>query len=173
MDVLLEILKLTIPGGIVFLTVYFMLKQHFDSVEKIKLIESRQSNKRESNPVRMQAYERMILFLERIHPDNLAMRTQKNGMSARVHQSEMLRTVRNEFDHNVSQQLYVSAAAWKLVKQAKEEVVRLINISASQVGEDATAVDLSKALITITSNLDKVPTDVARAGLKQEFRSIF
>lgn len=173
MEVVLEILKLTLPSAVVFATVYFMLKQYFEAEHKRRSIEIRQANARGSAPLKMQAYERLILFLERISPDRLAMRTQKKGMSARVQHAEMLKIIREEFDHNVTQQLYISASAWKIIKQVKEEAIRIINVAASKNGEDASALDLTKTILGIMAQLESVPTEVAKEALKKEFRSQF
>ncbi|MAX80213.1 MAG: hypothetical protein CL843_08560 [Crocinitomicaceae bacterium] len=173
MDFVLELLKITIPAGIVFATVYFMLKQYFEAEHKRKTIELRQKAVQNASPMKMQAYERLILFLERISPDNLAMRTQKKGLNAVAHQREMLRIIREEYDHNITQQLYVSPSAWKLVKQAKEEAVRLINIAASKQDKEATSLDLTKTILGIIAQLDVFPTEIAKDGIKKEFRSMF
>lgn len=173
MDIFLEILKILIPGAIVFATVYFMLKQYFEAEHKKRILEMRRVGARDSAPLKMQAYERLILFLERISPDQLAMRTQKPQMSARAHHAEMLRIVRQEYDHNVTQQLYISSSAWRIVKQVKEEVIRIINVAASKNGEDAKAIDLTKAILGIVAQIENVPTEVAKEALKKEFRSQF
>ncbi len=173
MEILLEILKILIPAAIVFATVYFMLKQYFEAEHKRRTIEIRQAGAVNSAPLKMQAYERLVLFLERISPDHLAMRTQKPKMSARAHHAEMLRIVREEFDHNVTQQLYISSSAWRIVKQVKEEVIRIVNVAASKTGEDATAIELTKTVLGIVAQLEHVPTEVAKEALKKEFRSQF
>ena len=173
MDIFLEILKILIPGAIVFATVYFMLKQYFEAEHKKRTLELRRVGAGDSAPLKMQAYERLILFLERISPDQLAMRTQKPQMSARAHHAEMLRIVRQEYDHNVTQQLYISSSAWRIVKQVKEEVIRIINVAASKNGEDAKAIDLTKTILGIVAQIDNVPTEVAKEALKKEFRSQF
>jgi len=173
MDFVLEVLKLTIPSAVVFATVYFMLKQHFEAEEKRSMIRNRTENSNVSSPLKIQAYERLILFLERISPDNLAMRTQKKGMTARVHHAEMLKIIRNEYDHNVTQQLYISSGAWKIVKQVKEESIRIVNVAASKNNDGATALDLTKSILGIMTKLDQIPTEVAKQALRQEFRSQF
>jgi len=173
MDFLFELFKILIPSGIIFVTVYFMLKQFFDGQERLKKLELRKAGQKDINPMKMQAYERLILFLERISPNNLVMRTQKPSLTARAQQAEMLKAIREEFDHNLTQQLYISSEAWALVKRAKEEVIRLVNIAASKMEEETMSVELSKQILAMTAQLEHIPTKVAIEGLKKEFRSYF
>ena len=173
MEFALEILKLILPAGAVFAAVYFTHKQLFDNQEKLERIKSHRKSLETVSPNKIQAYERIILFLERISPDSLAMRTQRSRMSARMHQAEMLKAIREEYEHNLTQQLYISNSAWQLVKTSKEEVIRLINVAASKCGDEATAVDLSKMILSMMTQLEHIPTQVALVGVKKEFRSIF
>lgn len=173
MEFVLEILKLILPAGAVFAAVYFTHKQLFDNQEKIERMKTHRQAAGAVTPNKVQAYERIILFLERISPDNLAMRTQRSKMSARMHQAEMLKVIREEYEHNLTQQLYVSNGAWRLVQTSKEEVIRLINVAASKCGDESSAVDLSKMILSMMTQLEHIPTQVALTGVKKEFRSIF
>jgi len=173
MDWIRDVLIIILPGGIILATVYFLMKQFFDGQEKLKRIELRKESAKAITPQQMQAYERMILLMERIHPENMVMRIQQPGMNARILQSQLLKAVREEFEHNMAQQLYVSSEAWALVKRAKEETVRLINIAASQCKSDDEGMELSKHLLNMTTQLEKIPTEVAAEGIKREFRSRF
>lgn len=173
MEFVLEILKLILPAGAVFAAVYFTHKQLFDNQEKIERLKMHRKGMDISSPNKIQAYERLVLFLERISPDNLAMRTQQSRMSARMHQAEMLKVIRQEYEHNLAQQMYVSNGAWKLVKTAKEEVIRMINLAASKCTDESSAVDLSKMILSMMTQIEHIPTHVAINGLKKEFRSNF
>ena len=173
LDYLFDLMKILIPATAIVIVVKVMLSSHFDDLKRRDNLAMSREMKQDLRPLQMQAYERLILFLERLQPDNLMMRTQKPGMSSRVLHTAMLRAVRQEYEHNMTQQLYVSESAWKLVLLAKDEVTKLINLSASQVGEKGTAMDLGNQLISLVMKLDKIPTDVAIHGLKIEFQSKF
>jgi len=69
----------------------------------------------------LQAYERLILLMERITPDNLIMRIDSTGMNTNEFHLELLSNIRAEFDHNISQQLYVSDLVWQDVYNAKKK----------------------------------------------------
>lgn len=172
-DHIFELLKFILPSVVVFLTVFYVLKQYFESEDKKRRLDIRQSNQKTITPLRLQSYERLVLFLERVSPENLVIRMHKNGMSGKLMHSELLKTIRSEFEHNLSQQVYVSNGAWDLVKQSKEETIKLINLSASQVNDDATGMDLSQAILQNVTNIGKLPTQVAIEYLKQEVRQFF
>lgn len=170
MENLTELLKYVLPSMVVLATAYLMLKLFFESERNKRNQEYLIERIRISLPVRLQAYERIILFLERISPQNLVMRLHKPEFSAAAFHRELLHTVREEFTHNLSQQLYVSLKAWELVKGSKEEVVRQINTSFSQLDEQATATDLSNKLLEISSEklsvsntLDYLKSEAAKA----------
>lgn len=173
MDHLFEILKLILPALIVFLTSFYMIKKFLENDDKKRMAEMRQEGHKFVTPIRFQAYERMIIFLERISPESLLMRIHKPGMSSRQFQSELLHTIRTEYEHNLSQQIYVSNAGWELVKRSKEEVMKIINIASSKVNDNASGLDLSKVIFKILSELGKIPTQVAIDFLKKEIRSSF
>ena len=70
-------------------------------------------------PHRVEAYQRIILFMERISPNSLVMRKFENGMKAKELQGELLSTIRSEFEHNIAQQIFISPQGWKMVKESK------------------------------------------------------
>ncbi len=173
MEWIKDILIIVLTGAIIFATVYFLMKQFFDNQEKLKRLELRKEYSKNISPQQMQAYERLILLMERIHPENMVMRLQQPGMNARNLQTQLLKSVRQEFEHNMAQQLYISSEAWALVKRSKEETVRLVNLAASQCKSDDEAMELSKNLLNMTTQLERLPTEVALEGIKKEFRSRF
>lgn len=124
-------------------------------------------------PVRLQAYERVILFLERTSLQNLILRTQKQGMSARTLQALMVQTIRSEFDHNITQQVYISNNAWSIVKRTKEENIKFINATAAKMKDDASSNDLAMNLLKIIANAENTPNDVAVELIKKEVRRLF
>ncbi len=97
-------------------------------------------------PLRLQAYERAILFLERISPENLIMRVNKSGFTCQQLQSELMQTIRSEFEHNLSQQIYISHGAWEMLKIARGRTIQLINSLAEKIPKDSPSINLSKAI---------------------------
>ncbi len=170
---ILEIVKILLPAGLVFAATYFVLRSFLQREFRDQMVEIRKQHRDTLTPVRLQAYERLILFLERISPNNLLLRVHQSGMSAKYLRAELLRTIREEYEHNLSQQIYVSNKTWDLVKRAKEEMIKLINTEAEQLKDDATGIDLSKKIFNKTSQMEQLPTQVAANYLKNEVRNYF
>ena len=124
-------------------------------------------------PNRVDAYERAILLMERLHPNSLVMRLNNPSLPATIMHAEFLKTIREEFDHNITQQLFISPIAWKLLRDSKEELVKLINLAASQVQDNATAIELSAKIFELVAQLEKLPSEVATEFLKKEFQELF
>ena len=173
MDLVFDLLKIIIPSGIVFATCYFLVKKFLESDQSKNEAQHKSANAQLITPLRLQAYERMTLFLERISPNNLIMRTYKNGMDARELHIALLKTIRSEYEHNLSQQIYISINAWEMIKIAKEETTKLINLSASKLNESAPGSELSKFIVEAASQIKKLPTQLALEYIKKEIAQNF
>jgi hypothetical protein len=121
---------------------------------------------------RMEAYQRAILYMERIHPVTIVMRMNQQNVNAVLFQSMLLKAIRDEYDHNVAQQMFISPNAWHLLKNAKEETVKLINVGASDLPSDASSSDLAKAIINLTADINPLPSEIAIEALKAEFQQL-
>ncbi len=174
MNSLVEILKILIPAGAVFAAAYFLVKRFLDNDQKRREHELKKSTLGTITPLKIQAFERIVIYLERINPNSLVVRVNKNGMSARQLQLELVSAVKTEYEHNLSQQIYLTSGAWELVKTSKEEIIQLINISSSKVAADANSSELAMMILNITANLGKkLPNDVAIDYVKREIAQIF
>jgi hypothetical protein len=171
MNNLIEVLRYTIPSVVVFLTAYFLFKEFLRIDKNRRNQELIAERIRISLPIRLQAYERIILFLERISPGNLVMRLHKPELTAKEFHRLLVQTIRDEYTHNLSQQLYVSSVAWDKVKNAKEEMIRQINTSVSQMDDKASATDLSNKLLEMS--VEKLATKKALDYLKGEAAKVF
>jgi hypothetical protein len=100
------------------------------------------------------------------------MRTHRQGMSARMLQSELIKAIRSEFDHNLAQQIYISSKAWEAVKNSKEETIKAINIASIKIPDDASGLDLCNIIFDLIQKVDKMPADVALEIIKAEARQI-
>ncbi len=124
-------------------------------------------------PIRLQAYERMAFFLERISPYNLLIRLNGRTENVAEFQQLMLAEIREEFSHNLSQQVYMSDEVWTVVKNAMNETVALINLSSKEIAPDAPAIELAKRIFEIIMNKSVNPSDEALKIVKQEMREQF
>jgi hypothetical protein len=170
MEELLELAKVLLPAALVayaiYLTVNSFLKKDFER----RLVDIKLKNIDTVLPLRLQAYERMCLFLERITPNNLILRTNNGDYSAAELHGLLLSEIREEFGHNLSQQVYMSDEAWYQVKGAMEEVVVLINNAAAQVGPDARGMDLARRVFETIIAEEIDPTGRALKFIKNEVR---
>jgi hypothetical protein len=173
MSEILEILKYTLPSLIVFLTAWFLIRTFLKNEDQKRRYEISMSQKDSILPLRLQAYERLILFLERISPDSLVMRVKSSSLTAADMQNELINAVRTEFEHNLSQQAYISDKAWEMIKNARNEVIRLINQSAKEVKPSDNGLNLSKKILENTMELDNPPIQAANRFLKSEVKELF
>lgn len=162
-----EIIKLILPAGIVFLTTYYLVKNFLDQEKSKKSLDLKLANQTVLTPLRLQAYERMVLFLERINPSSMVIRTNK-AVSAPMLQSELLKIIRNEFEHNLSQQIYMSNKAWDAILQAKEETIKIINTAAVKVSPEANGMELAQTIITLSAQVKELPAKTAIDFIKRE-----
>jgi len=173
MLVLVELLKYTVPSLVVFAVAYYVLKLFLDKEAEKTQMQMRLDVQKISMPVRMQAYERLVLLLERIEPAGLVIRTNMPGMTASQLQSALVLAVRSEFDHNLSQQLYVSTKAWEMVRNAREETIKRINTAAMKLSPEATSADLASLILIHDMDMEQSLVKGALDLLKSEARNNF
>ncbi|MVN78614.1 hypothetical protein GO988_19960 [Hymenobacter sp. HMF4947] len=124
---LFDLLKTILPAIIVAGAIFLLFRQYLEKEQQRRLIELRLDATKTTLPLRLQAYERVTLFLERISPNNILVRLGSAGQSAADYHRLLQQEIRAEFEHNFSQQLYISPEAWAHVKQAKENVLTAVN----------------------------------------------
>ncbi|MDO9258082.1 MAG: hypothetical protein Q7U54_21405 [Bacteroidales bacterium] len=170
---LYELLKYTIPSLVVLATAYYLLKMFLDKETEKAQMQMRLDVQKISMPIRMQAYERLVLLLERIEPAGLLVRTNLPGMNASQLQSALVQSIRSEFEHNLSQQLYVSTKAWEMVRSAREETIKRINTAAMKLTTEATSTDLASLILINDIDAEQSAVKGALDLLKSEARNNF
>ncbi len=170
--ILVAVLASIATVGYIF---YLIAKHYFDNQQKMQMLQMRIDEHREAvklvTPIRLQAYERMALFLERISPDSLLLRCYQPGMDTKMLQSTMTKTIRDEWEHNLSQQVYVSSEAWRMIREAKDEMTGVVNSAAITIPTDADPMRLASAVFSSVA-AGKSPTVKALEFLKQEMREL-
>ena len=169
-DTWIEIVKFSVPAILVMIAAYVVMKNFMDNQLNNAKINLKLANQKLITPVRLQAYERLVLFLERITPENLLVRVFQPGMTVQQFHNELLKNIRTEYEHNMSQQVYVSDDAWEAVKNAKESVLRLINTVASSEKGKASVQDFSRIALEAYNSVETNPTETAIEFLKAEIR---
>ena len=162
---------MALAGGMM----YLLVKRYFDNEQKERLLQMKIDERRETlkvvTPIRLQAYERMALFLERISPDSLVLRCYQPGMDLKLLQGVMTKNIRDEWEHNLSQQVYLSEDTWIHIREAKEEMINLVNASAVTLTDTT---DPTRLAATIFASAAKhLPTDKALEELHKEINELF
>ncbi|MEO1518030.1 MAG: hypothetical protein AAFV95_23610 [Bacteroidota bacterium] len=168
LSVILEIVKVTVPALIVFLTVYYLLKQFMDGQYRIRILEFKQNQQKTTVPLRLQAYERLSLFCERINIPGLVLRLRSEGMTAAQLRLAMMIAIQKEFEHNITQQVYVSENLWKIIKIARDDVLNVINVIYGDSDPTSDARDYSRSMFAYLESRQVHPLDKALEAIKKE-----
>ncbi len=168
-----EVLKYTLPSLVVFATAYLMMRTYLEKEEKQIRLQLHLENAKRITPIRLQAYERLVLLMERISPELLIPRVYQKDMTPEQFHYALVTTVRKEYEHNLSQQIYVSSQAWEAVKLAKENILKLINTVASDPNASKDAKTMSRIIIETYASVEQTPTETAIEILKQEVQQLF
>lgn len=123
-------------------------------------------------PIQLQAYERLVLFLERMTPNNLVLRCYQAGMTTQLLKDVMIQNIRDEFEHNLSQQLYISSQAWAYIKNAKEDMINTINSIQAKEGETMTPTAFAGRLFELLAGKES-QIELAQDFLKEEIQKRF
>src|SRR5665647_2734939 len=161
MQTLSDILKITIPPLIVFFTAWVLLRNLMKNDQDKRRQELILQNSRTVTPIKLQAYERIILLLERISLESLLVRVSSPNMTASQLHTALLNSIRSEYEHNLSQQIYMSQQAWEVVRNARSNMIKIINSEAEKMPVNSSGMALSKRLLERIMELEKEPTRVA------------
>jgi len=174
METLIEILKYILPALLVVITAAFIIKSLVKRELDLKKLELRSGLNKDLIPLRLQAFERMSLFLERIQFNNLIPRVRKPGMTTIDLHHLLISSIRQEWEHNLSQQIYISNQTWEQLQMAKDATLQLVNKLAASVPDDAPAEQLIKAIFDFILQSEQIlPAQQALNILKAEVREIF
>lgn len=173
LSALFEILKFTIPALIVFWTVNSLLGQFLEGQNSMKMLELQRKKQDTTLPLRLQAYERLSLFCERISIPNLILRLRTEDMQSGALRYAMLMAIQQEFEHNITQQVYVSEKLWQIINLAKEDTMTLIGAIAETVDSKSNSKQLSDALINAINERRDYPLGTALTAIKKEASVLF
>jgi hypothetical protein len=170
---LLDILKYTVSGlGVVWIA-FYLIKPYLDRTENIQLLEFKKSVSNQTLPLRLQAYERIVLFIERVNPANMLLRLNDPSYSAAELHMLVIAELRNEYQHNVTQQIYVSSRAWGVVKRIKDDTLSIVNNAVKALPETASGLDLSKTILAHLSHLEDNPYEIGASLIRKDLEDLF
>lgn len=161
---LLSILCIVIAGVVIF---FLMEKQHKHNESRWHA-ELQRANASALASLRLSAYERLIVMLERSRPSSVVLRSNRPGMTCTLLQLEMIRNIREEFDHNVSLQMYVSEHTWANIQQAKSDILELFKVSYSKVNPNDNGMYLSNFVMEMEAAVGNPAIENALRSLRIE-----
>ena len=173
MEYLGDFIKILLPAGVVLYAMVITVKSFLNNDFEKKLVDIKVKSTATILPIRLQAYERVCLLLERISPANIIVRLNVTEMNASQLHQLLNAEIRNEFNHNLSQQMYISDQAWIAIKNAAEETISLINAAASETAPDARGIELARRIIEKNIASQAQTIDLALLFIKNEIREIF
>lgn len=173
MEILADLLKILIPAAVVLYGMFLTIQSFISQQLKEKTLANKTKLNEHTLPIQLQAYERLILFLERITPNQLLLRVQPQSVQTADFLQLMLTEIREEYNHNLAQQLYISHENWQKLTKAKDGLVAMIQQAANEVPKDAAAIELSKKIME--SSLSANSSQIAEAiiSLKEEAQKLF
>ena len=173
MEIAIEFGKLLIPALLVLYAVYLTVRSLLEKELARKEVDLKIKNYETILPLRLQAYERVTLLLERISPNNILIRLSNPNYSAIEFQRLLVKEIRDEFNHNLSQQIYLGEESWTLVNKAVEDTISLINRTGSSLKADAKAMDLTKAIFGEILQNEPDSISLALSQLKKEVSQFY
>lgn len=160
-----------IVACLALIAIVFVSKMFTERTLKAQALDNGKAAKSISLPLRLQAYERMALYLERIEPNQLVMRIHAPGLTIAQEQNLLLTAIRSEFEHNLSQQIYISNDVWNKICDAKNDIIEIINTVAEQMDETADNQQFAESLLIASAQ--KPVVDQALVILKNDVQKLF
>ena len=174
-DAIFQLLYFTIPTIITGLLAYFLLQQFFKN-EKSRREDEQLNLKhlettKESLAIRLQAFERMSLYMERISPNNLLLRVSPISSDATAYENLLIQNIEQEFEHNLAQQIYVSDDCWTVINTSKNSVIQMIR--KANLSDKVNSAEKLREVI-LTELMEKPsPTLVALSYMRNEVSKLW
>ena len=151
---------------------FLMMRSYLKNNISLEAMKLQAEKKKNTLPLRIQAYERLMLFCERINLEQLVYRMREPDKTVKELQSTLMIAVQQEFEHNLSQQIYASGNLWKIIELSKNEVLNNIVTVASSYSPDDPSITYSNELIAKKASSSNV-LDTAKEALRSEVKLLF
>lgn len=168
---ILEIATYTLPAIITGGVAFGLLHKFFKNEENKRKFELLRENQRLGLPIRLQAYERIVLFLERINPINLMMRVEPNSLDPQSYATLLVHTIQTEYEHNIAQQIYFTPESWEIILKAKNSIITQIRRFSIE-GEVKSGEELRTKLLHELTQTESASA-VAIGIIKEELKRVF
>ncbi|ARN79170.1 hypothetical protein BST97_14915 [Nonlabens spongiae] len=168
---ILQAFTTVLPALIVGLLAYYFFSSFMQNEEKRRRFLTVRESQAKTLPSRMQAYERMTLFLERIKPENLVVRIKPGEMDKAGYEQVIIASIEQEFEHNIAQQIYISEEAWNVIRSAKNTTIKIIRQVAMKEKSN-TADGLRSAVLNEVMD-HRAPSSTALSYIREEVGNLF
>ncbi|WP_400073190.1 hypothetical protein [Zobellia russellii] len=162
---ILQMFGFLLPAVVTGVVTFYFFKLHTKNEDGRRRFLLHKDSQKNTIPVRLQAYERMALFLERIAIPSLVVRVAPKSSDKNAYESLLIKSVENEFEHNLSQQIYMTDECWNVIKAAKSATVQMIRKAA--MSETDSADKLREDILTETMEKQS-PSATALSFIKKE-----
>lgn len=173
LEIILEILKYTVPAIIVLIGVNVIVKRFLvNEIERKRLAIFKETSEK-TLMLRLQAYERLTIYIERIHPRSLVSRLYDTNLTNQEFHYLLIKSIQEEFEHNLSQQIYVSTELWRTIMTVKEQSLSMINGISSTLEPTQKCKEFTNKIFTYLQNTDtEIPIDIALEMINNEAKMV-
>lgn len=172
-QILVDIIILFAGIFMALMATYYILRNDIQRFFNLKTIELNKESRAQILPLRLQAHERLIIFVDRINPANLLVRLHQQGIAIATLQAGILNEIRSEYQHNITQQLYIDSVTWGVVRKLKDDTIAMINNAVPGLPADANGIELSKAILQHMAGIDENPYDLTIEMIKKDIYKLF
>ena len=169
-DDILQLFSYLLPAVVTGAVAFYFFRLHTRNEEGRRRFLLHKESQKNTLPIRLQAYERMALFLERISLTNLVVRVAPKSPEKSDYENLLIRTIENEYEHNLSQQIYMTDECWNVIKAAKNATIQAIRKSAMSEAESADK--LREDLLSDTMDKSS-PSATALSFVKKEIGDLW
>jgi len=169
LEKIIELLSYTIPSVVTGFVAYYFFVNHTKNEERKLKLSLLKENQKQSLPIRLQAYERMALFLERLNPSSLLLRVTSVNNDKSAYTTSIINAIEQEFEHNLAQQIYISDKCWSVIITAKNTTIQMIKKVALQESISS-AQELREEILKVTFT-SLPPSATALSFIKEEVKS--
>ena len=169
-DQILQLFAYLVPAVVTGAVAFYFFRLHTRNEEGRRRFLLHKDSQKDTLPVRLQAYERMALFLERIAINNLVVRVAPKGQDKSNYENLLIKQIEKEFEHNLSQQIYMSDECWNIIKAAKSATIQIIR--SAGMSESETADKLREDILNQTMDKQS-PSATALSFVKKEISALW
>ncbi|MCI4670126.1 MAG: hypothetical protein MRZ79_18460 [Bacteroidia bacterium] len=172
-EIIAEVLKYAVPGILILIGVRLVMDRQTKNLEQESKFKLRAEVMKDHLPLKLAAYERAVLFLERITPEQLIMRELGSGLNVAQYRASLIREIRQEYEHNIAQQVYIHPQAWDELTEAKNQIIQLILEESEKLPPEGHGKELAGKLLSGYQELEIKRPRNAIMMLKGDLSQLF